>query len=114
LDATAPAEQDGTFPQIEDRLNVKIEWGQSLDKAYQDVAAGGDGTIGVIGIAYSDGQNAHVVIIANDHGTVGIVEGQDWGNGKGRGVITDPKRANARYNSDGRSNIGIGIFSPAR
>jgi hypothetical protein len=49
--ATAPAEQDGTFPQIEDRLNVKIEWGQSLDKAYQDVAAGGDGTIGVIGIA---------------------------------------------------------------
>ncbi len=114
MDATAPAEQDGTFPQIEDRLNVKIEWGQSLDKAYQDVAAGGDGTIGVIGIAYSDGQNARVVIIANDHGTVGIVEGQDWGNGKGRGVITDPKRANARYNSDGRSNIGIGIFPPAR
>ena len=62
--ATAPAEKDGTFPQIEDRLNVKIEWGQSLDKAYHDVAAGGDGTIAVIGILPSDDRTTHVVIIA--------------------------------------------------
>ncbi len=110
LNATAAAGRDGSFPDIEQRFNTKIKWGQSLDSAYQDVAAGGNGTIGVLGIAYSDGQNSHVVIIANDHGTVGIIEGQDWGKGLERGVIVDSKKANARYNKDGRSYIGFGII----
>ena len=56
----------------------------------------------------------HAVIMANDGDEVGIVEGQDWSNGQGRGVITDPKKANARYNSGGRSNIGIGILPPGK
>jgi hypothetical protein len=108
--ATAPAESDGVWSDIEQRLNTKIQWGTSLDSAYHDVAAGGDGTIGVLGITYSNGRGAHVVVIANDHGTVGIVEGQDWGKGQRPGVITDPKRASARYSPDGGSDFGFGIL----
>ncbi|MGH6868782.1 MAG: toxin glutamine deamidase domain-containing protein, partial [Methylocella sp.] len=78
--ATAPVGTDGTWDDIEQRFNTTFKWGQSLDSAYQEVTAGGDGTIGVLGIKYSNGK-AHVVIVANDHGTVGIVEGQDWGKG---------------------------------
>ena len=108
--ATAPSGKDGTWPDIEQRFNTKIQWGQSIDSAYQDVAAGGDGTIGVLGIAFSNGRDYHVVIIANDHGTVGIVEGQDWGKGQLQGVITDPKKASARYSPDGGSTFGFGII----
>ncbi len=110
--ATAPIGKDGTWTDIEQRFNTKIQWGQDLDTAYQDVAAGGNGTIAIIGILPSDDRTPHVVIMANDGDEVGIVEGQDWSNGQRRGVITDPKKANARYNSDGRSNIGIGILPP--
>jgi hypothetical protein len=108
--ATAPAGQDGTWTDIEQRFNTKIQWGQSLDSAYQDVAAGGDGTIGVLGNAFSNGRDYHVVIIANDNGTVGIAEGQDWGKGQLPGVITDPKKASARYSPDGGSTFGFGII----
>ena len=48
-------------------------------------------------------------MMANQNGTVGIVEGQDWGAGNPREVITTPARANQRYNSDGGSNIGWGL-----
>jgi hypothetical protein len=108
--ATAPKEKDGTWTDIEQRFNTKIQWGQSLDSAYQDVEAGGDGTIGVLGIIYSNRKSSHVVIIANDHGTVGIVEGQDWGKGQRQGVITDRKKASIRYSPDGRSTFGLGIL----
>ncbi|MGH6838395.1 MAG: toxin glutamine deamidase domain-containing protein [Methylocella sp.] len=108
--ATAPIGKDGTWDDIEQRFNTKFQWGQSLDSAYQEVAAGGDGTIGVIGIGYSDGKNSHVVVIANDHGTVGIVEGQNCGKGRPPGMITDPKEANTRYSPDGRSIFGFGIL----
>ncbi len=108
--ATAPAESDGVWSDIEQRLNTKIQWGVSLDSAYHDVAAGGDGTIGVLGITYSNGRGARVVVIANDHGAVGIVEGQDWGKGQRPGVITDPERANTRYSPDGGSDFGLGIL----
>ncbi len=110
--ATATAEGDGTFNEIEQRLGTSLEWGQSLDEAYSQVQARGPGTMAVVGIAYSGGTASHVVIIANDRGTVGIVEGQDWGPGQGAGVIRDPAAANARYNSDGGSDIGIGIIPP--
>ena len=52
------------------------------------------------------------VLLANDGGSVGIVEGQDWGAGNPPEAITDVNRANTRYNSDGGSNIGWGIVPP--
>ena len=112
--ATAPAGGDGTFGQIATRLNTTITWGQSFATAFNQVQAGGDGTMAVIGIQYAGG-GSHVVIMANDRGTVGIVEGQNWGPGQGAGVIDNAGAANARYNSGGGSNIGVGIIpAPAR
>jgi hypothetical protein len=108
--ATAPAETDGNWDNIEARLNTKIEWGQTLENIYQHVANSGNGAIGVIGILNSDSKNSYVVIIANDHGTVGIVEGQDWGNGNGAGPILAPKKADLRYSPNGGSTFGFGML----
>jgi uncharacterized Zn-binding protein involved in type VI secretion len=107
--ATAPTGGDGTFTQIEGRFNTTITWGQSFNAAFNQVQAGGDGTMAIIGIQYAGG-GSHVVVMANDRGSVGIVEGQNWGPGQGAGVITTSAAANARYNSGGGSNIGIGIL----
>lgn len=107
--ATAPTDRDGSFTDIEGRFNTTLNWGSDFQSAYDAVSAGGPGTMAVVGIGYSGGTGSHVVILANDGGTVGIVEGQNWGAGNPPEVITDVDRANARYNSDGGSNIGWGI-----
>ncbi len=111
-DAAAPAGQDGTFPQIEQRFGTTLTWGSDFQSAFDAVRAGGDGTMAVVGIGYSGGRGSHVVLLANDGGSVGIVEGQDWGAGNPPEAITDVNRANTRYNSDGGSNIGWGIVPP--
>ncbi len=109
--AVAPAGGDGSFTQIEGRLNTTITWGQSFNAAFNQVQTGGDGTMAVVGIQYAGG-GSHVVIMANDRGTVGIVEGQNWGPGQGAGAINNAAAANARYNAGGGSNIGFGIIAP--
>lgn len=106
--ATAPAGQDGSFDDIEDRFGTDMTWGSNFQDAYDAVETGGDGTIAIVGIGYSGG-GSHVVALANDNGTVGIVEGQNWGPDDPAEVITDVDRANERYNSDGGSNIGWGL-----
>jgi len=112
--ATAPATQDGTFEDIGQRHGTQIEWGHSFQDSFSAVSDGGDGTIAILGIQYSGGTASHVVVMANDHGTVGIVEGQDWGAGNPPEVITTPQRANERYNPDGGSDVGIGIVRAGR
>jgi hypothetical protein len=73
------------------------------------VSAGGDGTTAIIGIGHTSRTAAHVVVLTNQDGNVGIIEGQDWGSGKPPKVITNPADANNRYNSDGGSNFGWGL-----
>ncbi|WP_254695291.1 PAAR domain-containing protein [Oceanicola sp. D3] len=107
--ATAPAHGDGSFSDIEARHGTTLQWGSSFQDAFDAVQAGGPGTRAIVGIGYSSGTASHVVVMANDGGTVGIVESQDWGPGNRREVITDAARANTRYNSDGGSNIGWGL-----
>jgi len=107
-DAVAPAERDGSFDAIEERLGTTIGWNSDFQAAYDAVRNGGPGTVAVVGIEYSGG-GSHVVILANDNGTVGIVEGQNWGEGNPAEVITDVDRANERYNADGGSNVGWGL-----
>ena len=109
-DATSTNDGDGSFTEIEGRFNTTLGWGSDFQSAYDAVAAGGPGTMAVVGIGYSGGTGSHVVILANDGGTVGIVEAQNWGDGNPPEVITDVDRANERYNSDGGSNIGWGII----
>lgn len=106
--AAAPADQDGSFDEIEDRFDTDLTWGSDFQSAYDAVEAGGDGTQAIVGIDYS-GDGSHVVLLANDGGTVGIVEGQNWGADDPAEVITDVDRANERYNDDGSSDIGWGL-----
>jgi uncharacterized Zn-binding protein involved in type VI secretion len=111
--ATAPDKQDGSFSDIEKRFGTTINWNQSFQGAFDAVKAGGDGTIAIIGVQYS-GSGSHVIVMANDKGKVGIVEGQTWGPTQPKGVIDNPAAANARYNPDGKSNVGFGIIPPAK
>lgn len=105
--AVAPAEEDGTFEEIEDRFGTDIDWGSDFQSAFDAVENGGHGTMAIVGVEYSDGAS-HVVIMANDHGTVGIVEGQG-DDAAPPEVVTDAGRANELYNDDGGSDIGWGI-----
>ncbi len=107
--ATAPNQMDGTFAEIEQRHNMTIAWNKSFKDAFDAVKAGGNGTIAIVGIQYSGGTAAHIVTMANDHGQPVLLEGQDWGAGNPKEIMTNPDRANQRYNSDGGSNIGYGI-----
>jgi len=99
---------DGSWGQIEQRHNTTLTWNQGFQAAFNAVQAGGPGTAAIVSIVYP-GKNAgaHVVAMVNQNGTVAIVEGQDWGNENPREVITDPARANERYNAN--SNVGFGI-----
>ena len=106
--ATAPAGQDGSFEEIGNRHGTTINFGSSFEDAFEAVRSGGDGTTAIVGIIYGSG-NAHVVTMTNRDGNVSILEGQDWGDADSREVITNPARANERYNSDGRSDVGYGI-----
>lgn len=105
--ATSPAGMDGSWSEIQTRHNMTFSWGSSVQAAFDAAAAGGPGTAVIMGIGYSGGAS-HVVTVVNMNGTVGIIEGQDWGNNDPREVITDVNRANERYNSDGKTNFGVG------
>jgi hypothetical protein len=48
--ATAPTDQDGSFSEIEQRSNTKLDWNSSIQSAFDDVMSGGHGTMGIIGI----------------------------------------------------------------
>ena len=109
--AVAPAGRDGSFSEIEGRFNTTISWNQGFQNAFDAVQAGGPGTKAIIGVQYGGG-GSHVIVMANDGGKVGIVEGQNWGPGQQAGVVDSPAAANARYNSDGNSNVGYGIIPP--
>lgn len=107
--AVAPDKQDGTFDQIEQRHNTKLTWHKSFQEAFTDVRKGGNGTTAIVGIVYPNAAASHVVVMSNDQGAVGIIEGQDWGAGNPKEVITSAAEANARYNATGGSNIGYGL-----
>jgi hypothetical protein len=107
--ASVPGQGDGTFDEIDQRFGTKMQWGQSFDGAFQAVQAGGDGTTAVVGVQYPDG-NSHVLLMTNHDGTVGITEAQPWGGADSPEVITNPARANQRYNGDGHSDVGYSII----
>jgi uncharacterized Zn-binding protein involved in type VI secretion len=108
--ATSPPGTDGLFTQIAARHGTTINWGHSLNDAFDAVRNGGPGTTAIVGIDYGNG-NSHVVVMTNFHGTPVILEGQNWGAGQGAGAITDPAAAAARYSP---TDVGIGVLpSPA-
>src|SRR5258708_7233050 len=112
--AGPPGGGAGTSPKVAPRHNMTMTWGHTFQDAFDTVKAKGDGTIAIVGIAYSGGTASHVVTMANDHGHVLIFEGQNWGAGNPQEIITSPGRANQRYNSDGGSNVGYGIVRTGR
>lgn len=103
--AVSPAGQDGSFAQIGSRNGTNIQWGNTLNDAFDVVERGGPGTTAIVGIDYGNGAS-HVVVVTNVHGTPTILEGQNWGAGQGAGAITDRSAAAARYPA---SDVGIGV-----
>jgi uncharacterized Zn-binding protein involved in type VI secretion len=104
--ATAPAGRDGSFNQIGARHGTTINWGNSLDDAFDQVRAGGHGTTAIVGIIYPSG-SSHVVTMTNHYGTPVVIEGQNWGPGQPAEAITSPAAAQARY---GPADVGIGVL----
>ena len=104
--ATSPAGQDGSFAQIGARHGTVINWGNTLDGAFDTVRNGGPGTTAIVGIDYGNG-SSHVVVMTNHYGTPVIIEGQNWGPGQPAEVITDPAAANTRYSP---ANVGVGVL----
>jgi uncharacterized Zn-binding protein involved in type VI secretion len=102
----APAGGDGTFDQIGARHGTNIDFSSptNFNAIFADLQARGPGSMTLVGIDYNNG-SSHVVVAANVNGQTGIIEGQNWGPGQDRGLITDPAVANARYNSGGGSTI---------
>jgi|GEM_PF-497014 len=115
--AVAPTEEDGSFTSIESRFDTRITWGTSFASIFERIQKGGNGSYGLIGVKYSDavaqahGKDAlyHVIFVANDHGKVGIIEGQVDGGM----VVGSAEEANGMYNRDGGSTMGFGMVHKA-
>jgi hypothetical protein len=73
--AAAGAGRDGSFTAIEGRFNTTLNWNGNFQAAFDAVQNGGHGTMAVVGIQYAGG-GSHVVLMANQNGTVGIIEGR--------------------------------------
>ncbi len=110
-DAVAKNSQGVDLQQVKRKYRITIQDPVSFDTIFNTIRNGGDGTIAIIVIATPDYKNGHVVVIANDKGRVGMVEGQDVGRGPAK-EITSPREANERYNRDGSNIIGYGIVPP--
>jgi uncharacterized Zn-binding protein involved in type VI secretion len=104
--ATSPPNQDGLFTEIGNRHGTTINWGHTLNDAFDAVRAGGHGTTAIVGIDYGNG-SSHVVVMTNHYGTPVIVEGQDWGAGQPAEAITSPAAAQGRYSP---ADVGIGVL----
>ncbi|MEL7466872.1 MAG: toxin glutamine deamidase domain-containing protein [Pseudomonadota bacterium] len=94
-DAVAPRGRNGSWADIEARHNTQFRE-SSFDDAFREVQNGGDGTKALVGIHYPDG-DCHVVVLTNNKGSVGIVEGQGGG-----AVHTHPDSAKAVYGHESR------------
>jgi|GEM_PF-3701755 len=68
----------------------------NVQKVFDAVQAGGDGTRMIMYVKFGPGTE-HAVMVYNDHGVVGVLEGQSWDKEHPAGVITDPKVAEERY-----------------
>jgi hypothetical protein len=108
----------GTNIDLGNEFSTNFIKNQSFEAAFEAVKKGGDQTIAIINIlppAPKKGQKqgvGHTVVIANNHGTVGIIEGQNWGARFPSGVITNSEDANTRYNPNGEMQIEYGIIPP--
>ncbi len=110
--AVAQAGLDGSWADILKRYNTKIQLGISFDEAFKRVREGGNGTIAIIGIVFKNGLS-HVVVITNDNGAVGIVEGQSTKKHPKK-VIYTAEEAYERYNRNfgGIASIGYAAIPP--
>lgn len=106
-DSTAVTDQDGTWNQIEQRHQTQIQFGQTFDDAFTQMASQPDGTNAIVGILYKnpDGSYAstsHVVVMTKQDGTTALIEGQGGGS-----VVLNAADAAAAYGTT--SEVGIGI-----
>lgn len=95
-DAVAPTGRNGAWNAIEARHGTAFQE-SSFDKAFREVSKGGDGTKALLGIHYANSNASHVVVITNNKGAVGIVEGQGGG-----AVFSSADAAKAKYGAGSR------------
>jgi uncharacterized Zn-binding protein involved in type VI secretion len=76
--AVAPRGRNGGWDDIGARHGTEFK-PSSFDEAYDAVAKGGDGSTSLVGIHYPNNGGSHVVVITNNKGAVGIIEGQGGG-----------------------------------
>lgn len=92
---------DGSWSDIEVRFNSTFQDNVGFENAFKNVHDGGHGTMGLIKIIRPDG-SAHVAMIANNHGSVAIIEGQGGGF-----ISSSANAATKQYNADGNNSIGF-------
>jgi len=86
-----------------------------IQGVYDWVKNSGDGATALMTVMVKDEDGnlvGHIVTVYNDHGVVGFLEGQDWGDGVG--VLTNAKSAIRRYDMGPKTVVRIGKLVPRR
>ncbi len=97
--APAGAYNSGSEKKIDELIGKPFLSG-SFEEIFEHVIRGGDGAIAIIRIKFP-GRVAHVVVMANFKGQVGIIEAQ-----RPKQLIIFPEDADAYYNPNGNNSIG--------
>jgi|GEM_PF-3062903 len=97
--------RDGSWAEINERLGTNIDHSTSttFEDIFDDLDSRGHGSMTLI----SSGSGGHVTVAVNVNGSVGIMEGQDWGTDNPSGFITNPEDAEDRYGETGVTSSPI-------
>ena len=92
---------DGSWADIESRFGTKFSDNVGFEHAFKEVLDGGHGTMGLIKIIRPD-LSSHVAMVANNHGSVAIIEGQSGGF-----ISESAVSATEIYDAKGKNSIGF-------
>lgn len=111
-EAVAPDLPARSLAELEAAHNTTIEFGKNFYDIFQQIGEADEGTAAVVVTLPKEGGMGHVVTITKHNGTATIIEGQDWGPGLAREVITSPTRAIRRYGDEDAVHVGLGLIPP--
>ncbi|UOG74478.1 toxin glutamine deamidase domain-containing protein [Hymenobacter tibetensis] len=109
-DAVAPDLPARSLAELEAVHNTTVEFGKNFYDIFKQIQEAEEGTAAVVVTLPKEGGIGHVVTITNHNGTATIIEGQDWGPGLTKEVITSPSRAIRRYGDEEAVHVGLGLI----
>lgn len=112
-EAVAPDMPARSLEELEAAHNTTIEFGKNFYDIFNQIGEAEEGTAAVVVTLPKEGGMGHVVTITKHEGTATIIEGQDWGPGLAREIITSPTRAIRRYGDEDAVHVGLGLIPPA-